>query len=62
MKKIERRVAQAEQGLAPKLGVMDKIRELGDHPTKLLPFISSTTDIIGLLKARSRSSVLSAPA
>lgn len=49
-KEREQRVIAAETGRAPKLGVWDKIRELGDHPAQLIPFISSAPEINKLLK------------
>lgn len=42
------RVRRAESSNEP-LGFMDKIRELGDNPLQLLPFISSAKDISDIL-------------
>jgi hypothetical protein len=45
------RVTQVEKGVAPPLGVIDKIRQLRDKPEQLIPFLSSIPEIDNLLKA-----------
>lgn len=45
-----KRVQLAESGGRGKLSAWDKIRELGDNPTQLLPFISSSADIAQVLR------------